>query len=852
MRKFVLTLAALLPILLSCDRSVDGSDTAAPEPGVQLVPRLVLAPGMDSATYASAETVYVELFTGPSRDELMLNTRKVELFRTHQVDFPNIPVGHAFRLDFRGVSGQMTVWTGSTEGTAGAGGTTTASGVDRQAVSIFVGAASLALPALAIDGIGLPSFRPEIRTYTIGPLPASQSAIVIEALPLDTQKYGVSCSPGSCKSVPLSDTLTTVRILVQGSSLGDTLSYMLNVRRSLPPVEPTVDTTLLDLQVRDSLGRDSIALVPEFKPAVKSYATDDSLPAAATSVRVSATVRDSSRQSVTCNGQACGKVALTGPATTVAIEVLSGGKVGSYSLEIRRHAMAPAPEPRDTTLAELRVADSKGTTYLLQQGFAASTLKYATRDSLPDTTTEVTLFARPSDASRAIVTRDGGIACPSGICQAVPLRGDSTRIRIVVRNDDDSLEYTLDIRRQGRSIPRVSPLQRLAVRELASKSYLTLTPALDSTVFTYSTSPAVPWATTHVAVEAEPGPTGGAVACSPGPCSEIQLTNGPMQITIDVTSAGREARRYLLQIEHAPPPPDSTLDSLYLVVGNTKFLLTPGFSPDIMVYASADSLPFQTAAARVVAKAKDPTNAVVTCSADPTCTAVPLSGPTTPVTITVDARGHKSVYRVNVLRQTAWHSYAWDFETAPGGKSDSIEGGGTIVSTGSTLDFHRDASGTMNGSAGEAVMRWTLRESPGAGGYDEWAVAQLALNGSGIDPRAVRYLEFQAQAKFPSGITGVVRVELSHPDPECNGSGGRLSGTLAFPPAGGSKSFSFDLLNMTYPSWVSSSCQSYTLDQVLRSLKTVDFVVVPEFGNGGSLLPDPQSGELRIDDVRIR
>lgn len=745
MRAYLLVLAVLLPVLLSCDRSVESGAAATGPSEVILVPRLILAPGIDSATYLMTDSVYVELEIGQAGQTKSRFDRIGARFADRRVVFRSVPAGVDFTLGFQGVKAGATIWRGTASGNSGTQGATVSSGVDNRTVAIEIQPVDLTLQSLSIDGTPLAGFIPATRSYVVGPFASTKTSVSVDAIAGDAQGTVVSCFPGSCASVPLSGTSTRVRIVVRSrSESSDSLEYVLDIGRNS---NPPIDASLSSLALLDSTGAAGIALAPGFDPSHLIYANRDTLPAATSALRIAAVASDGDA-TVRCNGQACGLVSLAAPLTTVDVVVENRGAKRVYALSLVRHRAADDPISRTPELTSLQLLDSTaGVPYLLTPAFHADTKAYATEDSLPASTAWVRIEAGMSDPL-AVLTCDGGS------CGEIPLTGPEKVVAIEVAKGASSSSYTLTIRR------RQPPV--------------------------------------------------------------------------------------------APPPRDTTLTSLVLrdATGSDTIALDPVFRPDGLSYATADSLLLEAATVQILATPKD-RDARVTCNGG-ACLSIPLSGPRTVVHLVVENGGDSLAYRVVVLRKTAWSSYSWDFETYPGGRSDSIEGGGTIVSENGTAELYRSSIATMNGSAGEAVMRWTLREAPGLGGYDEWAIARLPLIGGGIDPRTVRFLEFEARAGFPASAPGAVRVELSHPDPECNGTGGRLGQSLTFSSAGGSTFHSLNLLNLTYQPWASSTCQAYTLDQILRSLRTVDFLIVPRFETNGTLSPDPQSGELRIDNVRIR
>lgn len=574
MRRSAIRSTLVLAVLLiaSCqDHDSLGQDLVG---SGSVAARVVRGAGLDSATYASVDTVVVRLVADGYDQE----QRKP--FSDHGCVFHGVPLGTTYAMGFSGLRDGSVVWSGTASGIVSASGTV--GQVDSATVTVSVATdTSTALNSLSLDnGTIAPAFHPDTLAYvdTVGPEVASIafSPTVTGTGLRAVEVAGTTVASGGSFPVVLSgDTLVEVKVTNVRTSA--TRTYRVQIRRKAAstPVPADSSASLATVQV------DSRALVVD--SATTTYV--DSVAASATTAQVSATAFATGAV-VTVNGGTSAVAGATADLdlsidSVAEIVVENGSRRKTYLVNLRHKALPPDSSAALTSLelggAAVSGFDSSQTSLTCTVGSGATTL----------------LVEASPAAKGATVTIDGA----SGTRAEVAVATDRS-VEIVVENGSRKRTYTVAVTHAPLPADSSAALSALY---LDSKDL----DGFDSSTLTYSVTVAAGTETATVkAVAAAQGASVAIDGTSGQGAVDLALDLAKDSVASIVVVNGSRTCTYTLEIRRSPVPIDSSAALSGLSVDGVDLAV------DSSTAVYVDSVDFTASTVTVLAQALQPSATV--------------------------------------------------------------------------------------------------------------------------------------------------------------------------------------------------------------------------------------------------
>lgn len=491
------------------------------------------------------------------------------------------------------------------------------------AVAVVRGASGIAdLASLSLSAGALsPGFTPDQTSYRIA-TGNSTTETTITALVADaTASLTVNGTPATSGQpfgpvgLTIGVNILTVRVTAQD---GSARVYTIEITRP-----PSSNANLSQLAI--SAG----ALAPAFSQDTLAYSV--SVPSTTASTTVTATVADSTA-SVQVNGQPVGSgqasppIVLNVGTNQIPIVVTAqNGATKTYTVTVERTV--------STNLVGLSLSAGS-----LSPGFGAGTTTYSVE--VLNTTTSTTVTAMVQDPT-ATLTINGAAATSGQAFGPIPLKVGPNQLTIVVRALNGATKtYTVTITRAANV--------NLGTLSLSAG---TLVPPFSPAVTTYNLSvPNLTTSTTVTASVADSTSTmtiNGQSVPSGQAFGPIALAVGQNAVAILVRAVdGVTTKTYSVTITRAPSS-NALLAGLQVTPG----FMIPVFNPVVPGY-TVNGAGLLTAVVTVVPTVQE-TNASITINgaavASGTPLQVPLTGPTTPISIVVRAQDTVTIATYSVM-----------------------------------------------------------------------------------------------------------------------------------------------------------------------------------------------------------
>jgi len=169
---------------------------------------------------------------------------------------------------------------------------------------------------------------------------------------------------------------------------------------------------------------------------------------------------------------------------------------------------------------------------------------------------------------------------------------------------------------------------------------------------------------------------------------------------------------------------------------------------------------------------------------------------------------------------------------------------GALVSDSSTISLLHDTVGALWGKA-DIRCPFVFRPADTTKTYTEWAVVLFNF-AKATDCSGLGQIRIDLQMNSPTEV----RVQLRSNVFERHGiPGGHEYGWSVFP-GEKAKQFSLAVADVDYPEWVTHD-RPELLDSVLAELDGVGLTITPVFDDNGQLKTVPDSGWIRIDNIRF-
>lgn len=494
--------------------------------------------------------------------------------------------------------------------------------VKTYSVAIVRGASGIAdLAALSLSAGALsPGFTPDQTSYRIATGNSTTQTTITAVVADATASLTVNGTPATSGQpfgpigLTIGVNILTVRVTAQD---GTAKVYTIEITRP-----PSSNANLSALAL--SAG--------SFSPAFSEDQLDYSLsvPSTTASTTVTATVADETA-SVQVNGQPVGSgqasppIALNVGTNQILIVVTAqNGTTKTYTVTVERTV--------STDLAGLIVSAGP-----LSPGFSAGTTTYSLE--VLNTTTSTTVTATVQDPT-ATLTINGAAANSGQAFGPIALNVGPNQVTIIVRALNGATKtYTVTITRAANVNLASLSLSAGSPTPPFSPSVTSYTLSVPNETTSTTVTATVEDATSTLTINGQSVPSGQAF----GP---VALAVGQNSVTILVRAVdGVTTKTYSVTITRAPSS-NALLAGLQVTPG---FML-PVFSPSVTTY-TVNGAGLFTAAANVTATVQEP-NASITINgaavASGTTLQVPLTGPSTPITVLVRAQDQVTTVTYNV------------------------------------------------------------------------------------------------------------------------------------------------------------------------------------------------------------
>lgn len=181
-----------------------------------------------------------------------------------------------------------------------------------------------------------------------------------------------------------------------------------------------------------------------------------------------------------------------------------------------------------------------------------------------------------------------------------------------------------------------------------------------------------------------------------------------------------------------------------------------------------------------------------------------------------------------------------NFEFTPGAEKPAWAS--HYSSQNSTSDVSHSTSEPLHGT-GDVCYQFTFNDEPSPGQYREWTILNLLFKESQSLPDLDRI-----QVNLKSDSQRNIRINLESPAYDKHGISTRYGWEGATNSTDNVKIFR--ILNIDYPAWETSNPPNI-LEEVLASVSGISFQPSAHFDNSGNLSQPPDSGYLRVDNIRF-